>query len=150
MQSSPYRLRLLARIHVGKKQLALTDDDYRAILERVAGIRSAADATPQQLALILVEFHRLGWESGKEMPRPHTAKRRPRPGQATERQIAKVWALLGERPPEYAEGILRRMYGDRAPTKLEWADGEQLGKLIAALTYDAKRKTKQTTEETTP
>ena len=42
----------LAVIHIVKRELSLSDDEYRDILERVAGVRSAKDLTDDQ-------FHKL-------------------------------------------------------------------------------------------
>ena len=36
----------LAKIHIGAKQLFASKDDYRDMLEDVAGVRSAADLGP--------------------------------------------------------------------------------------------------------
>ena len=41
--SDPRRNRALGAIHVGKRDLGLDDVTYRALLMRVAGVRSAAD-----------------------------------------------------------------------------------------------------------
>lgn len=54
------RSRTLARVHVLKKELALADDSYRDIVERVNGHRSAADCTDQQLGALIAELERLG------------------------------------------------------------------------------------------
>ncbi len=42
----------LAVIHIVKRELSLSDDEYRNILERVTGVRSAKDLTDNQ-------FHKL-------------------------------------------------------------------------------------------
>jgi len=59
---------LIAKIHVGKKQLAMEDVSYRALLQRIAGVTSAADATLQGLDLVLKEFRRLGFAAQKRRP----------------------------------------------------------------------------------
>lgn len=53
---------MLAKIHLAKKQLALTDDSYRDILRRVTGVDSSAKMRPDQLDAVLKEFARLGWK----------------------------------------------------------------------------------------
>ena len=55
------RRKAIAKLHVAKARLALTDDSYRAILRRVAGIDSAAQANDAQLAALLAEMRRLGF-----------------------------------------------------------------------------------------
>lgn len=52
---------LLAKVHIAKKELALADESYRAILERVTGRASSRDCTERQLEQLLAEFKRLGW-----------------------------------------------------------------------------------------
>ncbi|HCA6404271.1 TPA: DUF1018 domain-containing protein, partial [Pseudomonas aeruginosa] len=52
----------LAKIHIAKTQLGMDDDTYRALLARVAGVRSAKDLGPRQVDQVLVELQRLGWK----------------------------------------------------------------------------------------
>jgi len=52
---------VLAKLHIAKKQLCLSDDAYRIILERVTGHSSARDITPDQMPALQREFKRLGW-----------------------------------------------------------------------------------------
>lgn len=60
----------LAAIHVAKKQLDMQDDDYRAVLFRVAGKSSARDLSPGQCGLVLDEFRRMGFQPAS--PRRNT------------------------------------------------------------------------------
>lgn len=55
----------VALLHVAKKQLGLTDDDYRAMLSRAAGVNSAADLSDDGFQLVVFEFERLGFRSTK-------------------------------------------------------------------------------------
>lgn len=55
----------LAALHVAKKQLDLTEEDYRAVLERVTGRRSARELAAVEIGLVLDEFRRMGF-----MPTP--------------------------------------------------------------------------------
>ena len=52
----------LAKIHIAKKMLALDDESYRDMLERVAGVRSARELQPEHLVALQREFRRLGWD----------------------------------------------------------------------------------------
>lgn len=52
----------IAAIHVGKKQLGLDDETYRALLERVTGQASTKAMTPRQHEAVLTELRRLGFK----------------------------------------------------------------------------------------
>lgn len=77
-QLSSERRAMLAKVHVAKKQMALDDADYRAVLLRVTGYRSSADCSDAQLHALLAEFQRLGWkpEGGtrRTSDKPHVRK----------------------------------------------------------------------------
>lgn len=122
----------LAKIHLAKKQLGLDDEAYRDLLWTIARVRSAADLDDYGRNQVLAHFRRCG----ATFNRP----KRPRPSKDRKPLLSKVYALLGDRPVSYAEGILKHMYGDAAPQKLEWANSEQLLKVVAALSYDQKRR----------
>lgn len=121
----------LSKIHIAKKDLAMDDDSYRAMLARVAGVTSAKDLDPRQVGAVLREFERLGWK-----PRPG----RPKPNAAVDRQklVGKIEAQLAEagRSWNYADGLAQRLY---KVERLEWLDAKQLGGVITALVKDAQR-----------
>jgi phage gp16-like protein len=77
------RARMIAKIHLAKKQLALAEESYRAILERITGLDSAGKMRVDQLDAVLREFTRLGWRA-----KP-AAKRSAQP---QIRMIHAVWA----------------------------------------------------------
>lgn len=74
---------MIAKIHLAKKDLALTDDSYRDILRRITGIDSSKAMRVEQLDAVLAEFARLGWK-----PKP-AVKRSAAP---QVRMIHAVWA----------------------------------------------------------
>jgi len=76
------RRRLLARVHIVAKELGLDEETYRTVLERCAGVSSAAGATDAQLDLVLAEFRRLGWK--------------PRRRRSAKPHVRKIWAMWGE------------------------------------------------------
>lgn len=51
----------LKAIHAGRKALGLEDEDYRALLVRVTGKRSAAQLDERQRSAVVTEFRRLGF-----------------------------------------------------------------------------------------
>lgn len=86
------RRQLLAKIHMGKKDLAMAEDDYRAMLMRVAGAASAADLRVPQLAQVVEELKRLGW---KDKPKaPKRAGSRPQAADPQSAVIRALWLAL--------------------------------------------------------
>lgn len=78
---------LLAQIHIAKKELALDDDSYRDVLERVTGARSSKDLSPAQRRKLISELKRLGFKpQGKFSGRKISDKP----------YVRKVFALWGE------------------------------------------------------
>jgi phage gp16-like protein len=122
------RRRLIAAVHAGARALGLDDESRRALQIRLTGHASCADMSEQELRLVLDYLRRAGF-------RP----RRPAPAEDRAPLVRKVYALLGDRPVAYADGILRQMYGEHAPHRLEWANPTQLRKVVAALEYDRRR-----------
>ncbi|WHS58644.1 regulatory protein GemA [Pseudomonas sp. G2-4] len=124
----------LSKIHIAKKDLGLDDETYRALLNRVAGVKSAKDLGPIKVVAVLAEFERLGWKP-KAKPAGRAA-----PNVAPDKQklIGKIQAFMADakRPWEYADGMAKRMF---KVDRVEWLDCQQLGSLVSALTYDAKR-----------
>ncbi len=54
--TSSTRRALLAMIHAARRALALDDESYRALLERLTGKRSCSDMTYQELQLVVDHF----------------------------------------------------------------------------------------------
>ncbi len=124
--AAEYRRKQLAAIHVRAKQRGLDDEAYRAMLQSVAGVDSAAELD----------------EAGRRRVLDHLGGRR-RIAAAPEKRalIAKIRAMLGERPEAYAEAILRRMTHHDHRVPLAWGTPLQLRKVVAALNYDHRRRT---------
>lgn len=128
----------LAKIHIAKKQLAMSDDAYRALLDSVAGVASSKDLSPKGRADVLERMKTLGFDGKKRYPgRPNTIAGNP--------QLQKIEALLADakRPWTYltAKGktpsLLERLTGKQ---RLEFCSSVDLGKVIAALEIDRRRR----------
>lgn len=128
----------LAAIHMGKKQLGFDDEDYRDYLETLTGKRSASDMSTAERRRVLDEMRK---DTGGKIYTPST---RVKAGSNREPMLKKVYALLYalDRPLSYGLSTLKQMFADNAPDRLEWADTQQLHKLIAALEYQKKREGK--------
>lgn len=135
------RLRQLAAIHVlAAKRLRLDRGAYEALLQRVAGVRSAADLDDDGRRRVLDELHRLAGDGARQMrnavPPPGA------PAQVREElaaMVAKVGAILTEtgKPWAYAHALARRMFHVQ---RVEWLSAEQLHRLVAALAIDQQRR----------
>ncbi|MNZ89597.1 hypothetical protein D3C78_1085290 [compost metagenome] len=124
----------LSKIHIAKKDLGLDDDTYRALLARVAGVRSAKDLNPRQVSAVLAEFQRLGWQPVTKK----AGRKAPTPALERAKLVGKIEAFLAEagRPWAYADAMAKRMF---KVERVEWCESDQLQRLVAALVYDAKR-----------
>jgi phage gp16-like protein len=60
----------LAAIHVGKKQLKLDDEAYRALLLRLCGVSSSRDLTGAGRRLVIDAMRALGFQRSKPAPAP--------------------------------------------------------------------------------
>lgn len=77
-------------VQAAKRQLGLDDDAYRALLERVACVRSSSDLDQAGFTLLVLELERLGFNN--------TSRGKPfgnRPGFATGPQVALITKLAG-------------------------------------------------------
>lgn len=80
-----------AIIHVAKKQLALTDDDYRAVLLREAGVESSKDLDSEGLNAVMRRFQELGFTPSSTPP--NFGHRR---GMATPAQVGLIRSLWAD------------------------------------------------------
>ena len=127
---------LLAKIHVAKKQLALDEDSYRAMLRSVGGVESAKDLTAEGAQKVLSHLERCGFTPKQ------VRNGRPRMAISRTAQMGQIEALLvsAGRSWEYTNGMVKRICKVDA---IEFCDGEMLGKLIVALQLDANRREKR-------
>lgn len=135
----PDRARL-AKIHMGKKALALRDEDYRAILDRIAGVASSAQMTDAGADAVLAEFARLGWVANKRF----AGKPASKPGV---RLIFGLWSELGRlgavTPTRAALcAFVERQTGIANP---EWLSAAEVNKVVEGLKAMVRRAKTKTT-----
>ena len=130
------RRTLLAKLHIGRKALGIAEDDYRALLMRVTGQRSAKTCDGRQLAHMLAEFERMGWHSaGAPVRRAPAASPVARKARAIWISLYQLGAI--EDASEKAlEAFGRRQLG---VDRLQWADEREGFRLIEALKAIADR-----------
>jgi phage gp16-like protein len=134
--ASPHRRSMIAKVHIAQAQLGLSDDDYRAVMLRVAGRTSAAECSDGELEKLLAEFAAKGFRATS---RPNG----PRPADHPQARKARaLWISLHhlgaiDSADERAlEAFARRQLGcDR----LQWANQAQVYKLVEALKAIATR-----------
>jgi phage gp16-like protein len=81
----------LQKLHIGKKELNLSDDIYRDILHQITGKESSRDITDLQAAKVLARYQELGWKpkAGKG-----AKTRRPLADDGQSRKIRQLWLEL--------------------------------------------------------
>lgn len=146
------RKALLAKIHVAKKQLGLTEDEYRALLDGHFGAASAADLGLTDLKRLVLVMADYGFKPSKGHARRGATRKKTIPATLEQDNLGraplmkKIEAQLAEKgraegtdvPWGYAVAILKRQSGG-VTRCFEHATPEQLRGVIAALTRDARR-----------
>ena len=96
------RRAMLAKVHIARKDLALSEDSYRDVVQRIAGVPSAAGCTDAQLDALLAEFRRLGWK---------VAHKRPLCRKPLVRKIYAIWADMAPLLSDHSAQALRSFVG---------------------------------------
>jgi len=84
----------LAAIHVGKKQLGLDEDTYRAMLARVTGKSSARDMSEGERAAVVREMRRQGFKplsGGNKGAFKQDLKREKKPRTGLYKKLQALW-----------------------------------------------------------
>lgn len=139
------RVKLLRRkVQIARRRLAMTEDDYRALLLRVTGQASSTTCGPSHLDELLREFRRLGF---RDLAPRAGAGRRPLPKEAQIRMIHGVWNEISPLVANGDESALRAFVrrqtksvatpdGISAP---EFLDSVQANKVLEGLKAWRKR-----------
>ena len=83
--------RQLAVVHIAKKELGLSEEEYRSILLNVAGARSSTELDSIAFQLVMEHFRSCGWEA-RDAGRSYGF----RPGMASPGQLALIRDLWDE------------------------------------------------------
>lgn len=120
-------------IHIARHQLGLDEQTYRDMLWACARVCSSTELDYAGRKKVLDHLKGCGFKATK-------AAARPAPAQDKAALVGKIRALLIEldnKPDTYADGMARNMFKIE---RFEWCTPEQLGKIVAALSYQAKRR----------
>lgn len=125
-----------ALIHVAKKQLGLTEDEYRAALGRV-GVTTSKDLTFPRYSELLDHFKECGFTPVPKKSSGQTWRNRKQ-ADAKEPLLGKIGAILLDLnlPWAYADSLSLKMFGIE---RCLWLAPWQLHKMVATLTYHQRR-----------
>ncbi|MBW2606111.1 MAG: regulatory protein GemA [Deltaproteobacteria bacterium] len=123
-----------AVIHIAKSQTGMSEDEYRGLLSSV-GVKSSRDLTYKKFKAVMDEFKKLGFITTSKIK---TKKQRIKVPESKELLTGKIKAILGDLnlSLSYADGMAKKMF---KIDFFEWADPDQLRRLVAALMYHKKR-----------
>lgn len=129
----------LAKIHIAKKELALTDDAYRDILRMHFQVGSSRDLNDRQATALLNLFKVKGWVPKQGNSKPGTAKRDGRfieiaagPAAKQQKKVLAMWNELGYGMDKLHARVKKQFGVDR----FEWlVDHDDLHILITDLAH---------------
>lgn len=127
----------LAKIHIAKKELGLTDETYRDMLYLHFQVESAKELDDRQATVLLNTFRLKGWKPKKQTSPPRQKRRdgrfieiKPGPAAAQQRKVLALWNALGYGMDKLHSRCQRQFGVDR----FEWlTDGRHLHVLITDL-----------------
>ena len=134
------RKRMIAAIQIGRKTLALDDDIYRPMLERLTGKDSTKVMTESQLGTVLEHMNKsLGF-----IPKPPKAKTntKPKPRSSMTNKIRAIWITMHKQ--DFLENGTDRAldaYGQRMTKTtnslgveyIVWLDNKQAANVLESL-----------------
>lgn len=136
------RISALQKIHIAKKALGLSDDDYRMVLESVTGRDSCGKMSDRQLNKVLDHFKGKGWKP----TRPK--KFMPKSKHAEVRLIYALWwelfqsGMLDCKKSQVRSALQKFVHKMTGIDNPEWLEGRNAQNVIEALKAMKKRKEK--------
>ncbi len=134
-----YRREELAKIHIAKKDLNLSDDIYRDILYQAGGVESSADLDYRGRAAVLDRFAELGWEAkskGGTSPRSHAHSSRRLADDPQSKKIRALWLELhsaGKVRDSSEKALASYVERMTCVAALQWLDSKQAQTVIESL-----------------
>lgn len=128
------RQSLLAKIHIAKKDLGLTEDVYRAMVLNITGVESCSKASYKALVALVAEMRAKGWKGNSDSWLNYSATPKFQPG--CEKLAGKIRAILldTDKSWNYAQGIAEKAFGK----KLQECSAPDLQKIIGLLLNASK------------
>jgi len=153
MQPDAYRL--LQLVQIGRRDLHLAEEDYRALLEGVTGARSAKGLNAGQLALVLEAMKRLGFKPTVKRPVKGGKPTRLSPVSGTPVRTAEIgviraiWITMAKHGllrdgsetalDHYVERQTVRLNKGVGVAKVAWLDGALAYSVLESLKHWHKR-----------
>lgn len=115
--AAPIKKAQIGLIHVARQQCHLEEDEYRQLLQDVAGVQSSAALDAKGFRLVMARFKAIGFvsKSNASGVRRALAPMGTRPGMATDKQaelLANLWGRYASTDDARALGRwLERSYG---------------------------------------
>ena len=127
------RQNLMAKIHIGKKELGLDDETYRQGLQQITGKASCREMDIAELLKVLQAMQAKGFKV-----RSKFKEKRPTPRADKALYLAKITALLCNqgKPQKYADRIAKQAFG---VDFVHWLEPWQLKKVIQMLAVHERR-----------
>lgn len=128
----------IKQVQIARKQLEMSDEDYRALLRRVAGVSSSTELTQAGFALVMDEFARLGFISTARHEAAMQDSRAPWAASYAQRsKIAAMWdSWKGQHDPD---GLRRWLEHHHGVSDLRFCSAEKASKVIGALSQFKKK-----------
>lgn len=115
-------------IHHAQRRIGMTDPDYRAMLQRVAGVTSSNDLDDASFTAVMAELGRLGFQTVQRAPQYGE-----RLGMATPAQINKIRSLWRKvAGTEDEAGLTRKLEKHFKVSSLRFLDSETASRVIFA------------------
>ena len=137
--------KLLAKIHIAKRDLGLDEETYRGALEGQTGKRSAAEMTNDQIAKCLRHFQKLGWTPRSSQLTPNSKKYDDQKGDiysatpAQKRKIEVMWHDL-YRGNEETKHLRQFLFNHFKVSDIRFLDKDKAYDAIEALKAMARRR----------
>lgn len=103
----PDAKRLLQLVQIGRRDLRLAEEDYRALLEGITGARSAKGLRADQLNLVVDAMKRLGFKPMVKRPVKGSKQQRLSPAHGTPVKTAEIGVIRAVWITMHRHGLLR-------------------------------------------
>ncbi|MDY3123599.1 MAG: regulatory protein GemA [[Actinobacillus] rossii] len=128
------RSQMITKIHIGKNQLKMTDNQYRVFLLDAVDKHSCAVMSDAELMQVLQAMRK----QGVVFTSTKFKEKRPTPRADKAKYLAKITALLTNqgKPQKYADAMAKKAFGIEF---VNWLEPWQLKKIIQMLAVYERR-----------